>query len=218
MAYLDKITPILKMFFTKSLNSAGFLLVAAGVTVLNPDIVITLFFALLDITVPEYEQDEVTGWLLIVVGISLFIIHHYLNADNGKLVENDKENFEKLNEIVSQQELNEILNLIGANNTLFNEHIDVFDNLEYHLEDKDLDYHNRKVKKHRNKLKVDFDSFINFVRHNYFPNGGGRVTLHPDLRRTAQYESYIEKQNHHMEKFRCSYNEFRELVRKKYKI
>ncbi|RYU64238.1 hypothetical protein ERW51_17760 [Aliivibrio finisterrensis] len=185
---------------------------------LNPDMIVSLLYTILDLTVPEFQQDKVTGWSLIIVGILCFLINHYLNREESATAKQDKSNFLKMNEIICHQNLNNMLNDIGANNTLFSNYEDILDELEDHLENNDTDYYNSQLKKLRKQLKTDLDYFLNFTRRNYFRLDAYRATLRPQLRQSEFFESYVIKQNSHMESFRKSYNKLREAVRKKHQI
>ncbi|HGZ6767500.1 TPA: hypothetical protein ACOLZI_004601 [Vibrio parahaemolyticus] len=215
---MDKAISIIKILFTKSLNSVGFVLVLAGITALNPDMIISLIYLFLELSIPEFQQDKVLGWSLIIVGIFCFLLNHQLNKGESSTVKQDKSNFIKLNKIVRHQDLNIMLNDIGANNTIFSNYEDILDNLESYLDNDDTDFYNRKLKKLRKQLKSDLGTFLSFTRRNYFRLDENRATLRPDFKHTDDFDTYTERQNRYMESFRKSYNKLRNAVKKQYKI
>ncbi|HIF9370499.1 TPA: hypothetical protein ACX6RS_004112 [Photobacterium damselae] len=215
---MDKAISIIKILFTKSLNSVGFVLVLAGITALNPDMIISLIYLFLELSIPEFQQDKVLGWSLIIVGIFCFLINHQLNKGESPTVKQDKSNFIKLNKIVCHQDLNIMLNDIGANNTIFSSYEDILDNLESYLDNDDTDFYNRKLTKLRKQLKSDLGTFLSFTRRNYFQLDENRATLRPNLRHSDDFDTYVERQNRYMESFRKSYNNLRNAVKNKYKI
>lgn len=218
MNIIKELIALVKWLFTKSLKTIGVMLVSTGLSVLNPELLISIISAVFEVVVPSFEADSITGWALIVFGVSLFFADYFMNKDESKKDKQDKHSFESLNRIIDKQNFNIMLNDIGANNTLFTNHQDVLDDLEQHLDNHDLDVYNKKLKKLRSDFKIELSCFYSFVQKNYFNIGGNRIMLRENLRRTAGYQAYVDQQNEHIEKLRKSYDNYREEFRNKYKI
>ncbi|OAZ93491.1 hypothetical protein [Halomonas sp. G11] len=216
---MDRVINILKILVTKGLKSVGFILVAGGIAAINPDLILALALLFVEFNTREPLQgNDIAGWIMIGLGISLFLLDYYLYRDESPRRKRDVSNFNALESIASYEDINDSLNHVAANHCLFPSHQDLFDDYYSEISKYNSKYWNASLEKNRKKVQSTLEEAIAYFQLNYFDIGGNRVMLQPDLRKTKEYEVYVSKEHKLIEEFRSSYIKFKSVAKKKLKL
>ncbi|WP_142995694.1 hypothetical protein [Zobellella denitrificans] len=216
---MDRIIDILKILVTKSLKSVGFILVAGGIAAINPDLILALLLLFVELNTQEpFQGNDIAGWIMIGLGISLFLLDYYLYRDESSRRKRDVSNFNALESIASYEDIDGSLNHVAANHCLFPSHQDLFDEYHSEISKYNATYWNSSLEKNRKKVQSTLSEAIAYFQTNYFDIGGNRLMLQPDLRKTNEYDAYVSKEHKLIEEFRRSYIKFKNVAKKKLKL
>ncbi|WP_018417407.1 hypothetical protein [Teredinibacter turnerae] len=213
---MDRIISLLKILVTKSLKSVGFILVAGGIAAINPDLILALALLFVEFNAREpLQSNDIAGWVMIGLGISLFLLDYYLYRDESPRKKRDVSNFNALESIASYEDINDSLNQVAANHCLFSSHQDLFDDYYSEISKYNSKYWNSSLEKNRKKVQSTLAKA--YFQQNYFDIGGNRVMLQPGLRKKNEYNTYVSKEHKLIEEFRSSYIKFKGVAKKEAK-
>ncbi|MCG8411035.1 MAG: hypothetical protein MI739_07105 [Bacteroidales bacterium] len=185
---MDRLVEIFKLIRPRFYNKLTWLLVSSGIVFLSPSIIIIILNHFIE---KEFHfsiigsSDTLIGFSLIILGIAYNVGFYLIENKNNSSLESDRRIFNRLNEILSEQDINSFLDALIANELISHDTNDSISNFIDKCNLTENKFSKSKLEGAKNKVIEKLEYLMDFVLAEFFSHPNLTVTdmnvMRPEL-------------------------------------